>query len=398
MNDYSKKVLNKLLDKYERSKISKGGTVNNSSIVLKSTDQLFEKYFSNEAYKYKDSIEFSLKELENLCLIFTKRDLYEEIDKVILNIDKVNIAYQSINRNNPELLKSKIFSYLKKTTFKSQIIIMFTNYIINLIESHKSTKSYFKDLGELINIIDAIEVIETLEEDILKRTLSIKLYKNSKKFEKLESKICKIYREFSEIDDLPKDDILRIKHIVNNPSFSYIKGDAQIKINDQLIDLKKLNVELSLSENAVKNLEIKSINNKKILTVENLTTFTEINSKEYLILYIGGFHNTIKRELIRKIYCYNQNLEFYHFGDIDAGGFLIHEDLESKTSIKFTPLYMNIDILKKYKNEWLSLTKNDVLRLKKIKERNSIFKEAINFMLENNCKLEQESIDLIRKN
>ena len=50
---------------------------------------------------------------------------------------------------------------------------------------------------------------------------------------------------------------------------------------------------------------------------------------------------------------------------------------------------MGIDTLCSYKSYWKKLTKNDVARLQKIKS--PIFQEVISYMLEHNCKLEQEA-------
>ena len=54
------------------------------------------------------------------------------------------------------------------------------------------------------------------------------------------------------------------------------------------------------------------------------------------------------------------------------------------------PYKMNFYTLSQYQNYWKSLTDNDKIRLKRLKC--SEFDEVIEYMLENNCKLEQEAI------
>jgi hypothetical protein len=51
---------------------------------------------------------------------------------------------------------------------------------------------------------------------------------------------------------------------------------------------------------------------------------------------------------------------------------------------------MDLDTLIQYQNYSKSLTENDKVRLKRL--RGSEFDEVIEYMLENNCKLEQEAI------
>ena len=81
----------------------------------------------------------------------------------------------------------------------------------------------------------------------------------------------------------------------------------------------------------------------------------------------------------------------YGCRDIDAGGFYILEHLINKTGIDFKPYNMDIHVLEKYKKYWIPLTENDKTRLKIFLSKNSDYNEVIEFMLCNNCKLEQES-------
>ncbi|WP_422449407.1 Wadjet anti-phage system protein JetD domain-containing protein, partial [Thermoanaerobacterium sp. DL9XJH110] len=69
----------------------------------------------------------------------------------------------------------------------------------------------------------------------------------------------------------------------------------------------------------------------KVMTVENLTTFHSFQEKDYFVIYLGGFHNRVRRDFIKMLYDQNSDATYYHFGDIDAGGFLILEHLKDTT-------------------------------------------------------------------
>ena len=133
------------------------------------------------------------------------------------------------------------------------------------------------------------------------------------------------------------------------------------------------------------------ISASKVITIENLTTFNSFVDRDAFVIYLGGYHNSIRRNMIRKIYENNPDKKYYHYGDIDAGGFYILQDLRRKTGIPFAPLNMNLGTIKKYKDYTKKLTKNDRSRLKNL--LGGEFDEVINYMLENDCKLEQEAID-----
>ena len=52
---------------------------------------------------------------------------------------------------------------------------------------------------------------------------------------------------------------------------------------------------------------------------------------------------------------------------------------------------MDITTLEKNKDHWMKLTENDKNRLLSINEKTTCYKDSIDYMLKNNCKLEQES-------
>lgn len=57
--------------------------------------------------------------------------------------------------------------------------------------------------------------------------------------------------------------------------------------------------------------------------LEHLTTFFRFTRENSLIVYLGGYHNQARRKLLLKIYDAYPDAKYYHFGDIDAGGFQI---------------------------------------------------------------------------
>ena len=87
----------------------------------------------------------------------------------------------------------------------------------------------------------------------------------------------------------------------------------------------------------------------------------------------------------------NPEVSFFHFGDIDAGGFYIFEHLRQQTGVDFKPYHMDRETLLQYRRYTKKLTENDRKRLKKLVCGR--FKDVIDYMLEHDCKLEQEAID-----
>ena len=109
-------------------------------------------------------------------------------------------------------------------------------------------------------------------------------------------------------------------------------------------------------------------------------------------IYLGGYHNSVRREFIKKIYHQNPNVAFYHFGDIDAGGFYILEHLKRQTGVDFQAYKMDLNTLKEYRNYSKKLTDHDIDRLLKLKDTR--YSEVISYMLDHDCKLEQEALNV----
>lgn len=391
MKNYEHLILNELLNKYEKSKLSKEGSTRNIKISIKENHKILKDYWSDESYLFKDQINMILDNLVKMEYVDIRFGDNKELEFIDLNIKSVDKVYKHLKRINPKTNRTEAINFLRTFSTNNPIILRLICALLNKLERIESVQSYFNDLDELSLYIKAIEAMTLLEEDTLKRNFSKKVFNDSKMFEKIENKVIKLIREFSDEDFEDNDEVLTFYHIVNTPTFAYIKGNLEISVKDQIIDLSSYGHEIALSSSALLDLEVTNIFVNKVITIENLTTFVSFNDSEYIVVYLGGFHNSVKRELLRKIYAFNNKMKFYHFGDIDAGGLMIFNDLVNKTNIDFIPYLMDVNTLEKYKEYWVNLTKNDIKRLNKLIDGR--FNELIKFMLLNNCKLEQEAIE-----
>ena len=80
---------------------------------------------------------------------------------------------------------------------------------------------------------------------------------------------------------------------------------------------------------------------------------------------------------------------------MDVYGFLILENLKEKTGIPFTPLMMDVATIERFYKAGLykELTASDVKVIEEKKNTKlAAYTDVLQFMLDNNCKVEQESI------
>ena len=121
-----------------------------------------------------------------------------------------------------------------------------------------------------------------------------------------------------------------------------MKGSGIISISGQTIDLSKLGGDIAISSSILKDIEKISVIGKRVITIENLTSFNTFSEDNTFALYLGGYHNTHRRNFIIQLFHDNPEAEFFHFGDIDAGGFYILMHLREKTGVPFLPYRMDI--------------------------------------------------------
>ena len=180
---------------------------------------------------------------------------------------------------------------------------------------------------------------------------------------------------------------------MKNPGFLYLRGRMVIELNGQVIDLGRLKSPFSLMSENIEQLHILDIQDQNVLTIENLTSFYDIVLDNTLVIYLGGYHNALRRSLLTKIYALYPHLKFYHFGDIDAGGLYIHEHLRRITEIPFKQYRMSQKELQdpRYQSCLHPLTEQDRVRLESLK-RQEDYRELVSYMLNHNVKLEQEIV------
>lgn len=395
MMNLRKEILEQLILKYERSSLSKGANKRNVRIFLPMT-VMKPNYFSSAHYQERIKIDQSLQILEEMGLIYLKRNRENDIEEVHLVLEMLDNSYEFLGRKHPRKKEEQAILFLESLPLTSPLSINFRNDLIARLENFESVATYFslEDLQQIADIFLVLEKMQELQEETAERLFSQRLFQNTKRFQEIRAKIVTIIKRYdNEMNDSAADEVLSYFNVVKNPGFVYLKGTAALSIHQQTIDLALLNSEFSLSTKNIQHVVFDELDVKRVVTVENLTTFFEVNLENTLIIYLGGYHNRLRRSLLKIVERANPTAAFYHFGDIDAGGIYILEHLRKKTGIPFTPIKMDVETLVEYQKYGQSLTKTDRQRLEKMKEIAGM-QDVIEYMLIHDCKLEQEIISL----
>lgn len=387
MGRYEKRILNELLDKYENSKSFKGTNKVNQRFKVRISN-LFPRYEDHSDYDLFRAVNEEVDVLARKGFVVPRVTGGGVIREVYLNVEVLEEVYSYINRVPRDDINARLEGLISSYLGNGEILEEYLKDQLNRIEENRSVRFFSGDFEEFERILMAVRELEDLQGEQFIREFSVRLYNDSKAFGQIQGKVESILYDYGDFPE--KDEILGNLNLMRTPTYVNFKGSGKVSLSGQEIDLSRLDSDIAISSSMLDKIELVQVFKGKVITVENLTSFHRFMEEGYFVLYLGGFHNRVRRDFIRMLHDQNSEARFYHFGDIDAGGFLILEHLRRTTGIKIIPYNMDLDTLKKYEKMGKPLTENDRKRLGKLREGQ--FREIVEYMLENNVKLEQEAI------
>lgn len=410
MKRVDKQILHQLLDRYENSLLSVGENKRQIQIEVRFTKAFIPAYFDESSNDF-EYIHIQMKELEEAGLISIlwkdgKRDFL--ISKVRLNPDHIEEAYAYVKRLPKRGLEEEnVFLLEKYVDASAPMTSSFAAYLIERLSKHQSVKEYItlEEQAETEKFLRACQLVETNETPCYLREFSILHFGDSKYFEQVEHRVAKVFRRFADsngqmrqeeqgedFSQMDTAEFLAEFGIYRTPNYVYLKGDATISIGGNVVDLASMKQGMGISGEDLPSIRFVDVGRvQRVMTVENLTSFFRCQEENTLYIYLGGYHNHIRRELLKAVYEMLPHVAYFHFGDIDAGGFCILQDLRRKTGIPFAAYCMDLATLLQYRAYAKPLTETDIRRLEKL-EAEEEFREVIGFMLAENVKLEQECV------
>lgn len=396
-NKNQEKVLQLLLDQYEKSKTYTGDNMKKQTFSVSP-----EKICSNYSDSFADvgeikDFERDMQELSDKALVkLTLQD--GEIRRIAAIEEKIPEYYRILGREERReflVRERKLYeSYLGKHSTLDQFCRR------QLARLERGNKAEYP-LGRAEKLLELVTRILENREEILERELSISLFGDSKIFgNSYRAAVCNILEKNGDYGEKlygitnarEKEMIILGEHnILANPSYIYLRGHGEFVLGNGTILRVAPDYPIALSAQAVEGMTGVRILCKAAMTVENLTTFHRMQSEEVFYIYLSGYHNTLKQYVIKRLATENQTLKWYHFGDLDPDGFFILEHLKRGTGIAFEPFHMGIEDLVKYRDFGKGLEENDRKKAKTLMER-GLYRKELSYMLQENIKLEQEII------
>lgn len=404
---YENKILHFLLDRYENSLLSRGENKVAVHIAFPFTKKLLPAYFDESSMAFED-IHAAIKNLEQkgyIHIIWKKGKENHIVQKVILNEENVSEVYRYVKRTPKAEMEARQIETLKQLAgrYHTPVAKEFIAWLERRIREGKPVKEFLdlEDTEETKKLAAMVGEIEENQEEAYIREFSGRKFGDTKLLEKHLGIIGKIMRRFSPAEDYKDMEVCAILAeygIYHTPNYVYVKGAGKLCLgrnNTCIVDLADLYQGIGLSGEDLDVLRWTDLSAvKRVITIENLTTFFRWKEKDSIIIYLGGYHNMIRRKLLQNIHAMLPEAEYLHFGDIDVGGFEIYLDLCKKTGIAFKPYLMGIEQLQHHAGYAKDLSENDRKRISLLLEREESCRIApvLQYMQAQGIKLEQECI------
>lgn len=405
---YEEKILQALLDSYERSSLSRGENVVTVHISFPINKKTMPVYFDENSSAY-ESIHGAVAHMEELGYAYAawkggrKNHILEKVILCEKNVDEIYSYLGRTPKKSQQQMQLEVLEELKQEC-QTPAASSFLFWLIERLNDGKTVKEYLNlaDAEETRKLLRAVTAIESNKKEIYLREFSVRCFGDSKELQKKLGLIGKILRRFSDsaesFSEMDTEAILAEYQIYHTPNYVYLKGTGSLKVGKPdgcIMHLSNLKQGIGLSGEDLDSLEwMPDMQVQKVLTIENLTTFFSWKEPDCVMIYLGGYHNTVRRTLLSKLYRTFPQAQYLHFGDIDVGGFEIYRDLCEKTGIPFQPYRMGTEELEQYAAYTKKLTANDKKRLDTLLEK-EVYEPVwpvLEYMKVHGVKLEQESI------
>lgn len=222
------------------------------------------------------------------------------------------------------------------------------------------------DLGASADLLRVLAAIACLEAPLLERTLSVRLFGDSKRIEVLRSGIVRVLRRHDPQASLYADDadaLLRAHLLDRAPEYVPLAGPLTLRLASgrQTIELDHFQPSVALPAPLLRAAEVLAVKARAIISVENLTSFSELcaaRPPDILAVYTGGFASPTLIAMLRKIRSVAPTATHWHWGDLDAGGLRILAHLRSQLGA-VQPLAMDQATFQAYQASAQPLTTSD---------------------------------------
>lgn len=405
-----RKIITVLLDKYERSSFFKTDTTPTKRILLK--------LYENGKCEFSDyNIENSEQRIRiNECVwVLAQNGLVnyewmkgEEnhiISKVWLNMDNLQQAYCFVRRQpQKDFLAGMDIELVEcmdcvSSKWMKDFLLDASEYVRHKRKLHPLLSDNSQELKALLHALRYIDANGNKE--LLKRVFSIRCFGDSKYFEQVvEARLLRIIKKFLDSDEQATDEqLLNQIGIVKYPEQFEFCGALSLEYPDgHRINFDHLCCGTIYEQDIAESKLIFSKSVRSVLSIENKTNFFDYIGKsrrtDELVIYHGGQYSPAKHFFLQAVSDASGGLPWFHWGDIDYGGFSMLARLRREIDLNIQPYRMGKTELITFAQLTTSFSAEYAAKLQKLMSKPELrdCSECLSYMMENHLRLEQESM------
>ena len=409
--EWKEQLLSKLLDQYEKSVTYAGENKVKQVFSVKPSD-IFKGYNKDflppEQFFQEKEFERLIRQMESEGLIHVVPPNTGILRQICAVPERWEDYYACLNRTEKNILKKRLEEVYHRFC-QCDLLEAYGKEKLQTLKNSRARKLDEKKVEKEITEAEAIwKLVQFLKENqekqrtTLEREMSEAVLHDSKQWEKIyRKKVCGIL-EYTGRYDEPLAELeeererqtalLEEFYIYSNPAYIYLKGDARICLEDGRELRIYHDLPMSIPFETFQKAKSIHIRDAALMTVENLTSFHRLEREHIFYLFLSGYHTRTKQALLQRIARENPGLSWYHFGDLDPDGLAIAGHLIRKTGLPFQLCAMGVQELQRFQTYAKPLEAPDRAKAEAMIKQGSSYAGILRYMLEHNCKLEQEII------
>lgn len=409
--DYETWILEQLLARLERSRHALVPGASRRPVFLRCDAREFPDYWDDRSADFRLLIHAAVARLAAEGLVeprWVRAREGKEPERIDLNLSRAEEAYRRIGRTPPWAQRDRLAAVAARWSWPpGDWWERFRHDLLEALARGRALPGGLRRdadprvLSDLLRVLDAIE---RLEGEVPRRVFSLQVLGDSKRLEEVLlphlSRILAAYHPACGTEDTEDEkgiDPLAQVGLVPHPRPVLLAGPVVLEgPGGRRLDLGAFQPYVGLPPQAL-DAPLLAWRAQRVITVENLTSFHRLAAarpEPWLAVYLGGFHAGPGIRFLRQLAIRAPGLAFYHWGDIDLGGFRIFVHLRRLTGLPLQPYRMDVPTYRDHLHLARPFGPRYRVALAALLDdpEYAVFHDLIRVMLAEGKRLEQESV------